>query len=258
MIHPASPETAPGPCAQQPWREVLETGRSVLAALAIAAAFQTALFQPFTIPSSSMEPGLVTGDYVVVSKFTYGWSRASLPFDPPLFGRRLLGRAPERGDVVMFRLPRDRQQTWVKRVIGLPADRVQVRGGIVFVNGAAVARTPLGRVQDHDHPARTVLRVRETLADGRSYLTYDAAPDHEGDDTGVYVVPQDRYLMMGDNRDNSLDGRWPAEVGVGFLPAENIVGRAEIVVASWRPGAALLKPWTWFDLQPDRFLRPVR
>jgi signal peptidase I len=240
-------------------RPRFETIRTLGAGLLAAVAIQTVLFQPFTIPSSSMEPGLVTGDYVVVSKFAYGWSRASLPFNPPLPEGRLLGRAPARGDVVVFRLPEDPQQTWVKRVIGLPGDVIRMQGGVLTVNGQAVPQADLGLTQDHDNPQVQVHLLRETLPGGVSHLTYDAGSGRPGDDTGDYVVPAGFYFMMGDNRDNSLDSRWPGDAGgVGLLPAANIVGKAEIVVASWRPGASLFKPWTWLNLQTDRFLKPIR
>nr|WP_314527012.1 signal peptidase I [uncultured Brevundimonas sp.] len=231
---------------------------TLLVALIVATLFRIAVFQPFTIPSSSMEPGLVTGDYIVVSKFAYGWSTASLPLDPPIRPGRLMGDQPRRGDVVVFRRPSDPKQVWIKRVVGLPGDTVQVRGGVVFVNGAALRQTRLDVVADHDAPGRRVQRVRETLADGRSYVTYDGGPNLPGDDTPPRRVPAGQYLMMGDNRDNSLDSRWPPAIGVGLLPAENIVGRAEIVLASWKPGAGLFKPWTWLNLQGDRFLVRVR
>ena len=253
--------TPPEPAAPRPrslWREALDLVRTVAVGLAIALAFQTVLFQPFTIPSSSMEPGLVTGDYIVVSKFPYGWSRASLPFDPPLFAGRIFGQRPSRGDVVVFRLPRDPQQTWIKRVIGLPGDRVQVRGGLVFVNGRGLPAEPLGLTRTHDDPLLDVAEVRETQPNGRAYPTYDGIAGSQGDDTGEYVVPDGFYFVMGDNRDNSLDSRWPRDMGVGLLPAENLVGRAEVVVASWRPGAGLFRPWTWLNLQPGRFLMPIR
>lgn len=247
------------PAAPRPslFRDALDLIRTVGGGLLIAMLLQTVVAQPFTIPSSSMEPGLVTGDYVVTSKFPYGWSRASLPFDPPLGSGRLFGREAARGDVVVFRLPRDRRQVWVKRVIGLPGDRVQVRGGQTFINGRAVPRTTLGLTQDHDAPDRTVSLMRERLPEGRAYRTYDGGSS-PGDDTETILVPAGHYLVMGDNRDNSLDGRWPREVGVGLLPAENIVGRAEWIVASWKPGAGLFKPWTWFKLQSHRFLLRVR
>ncbi|HST92267.1 MAG TPA: signal peptidase I [Brevundimonas sp.] len=251
--------SADAPAASRPslFRDTLDLVRTVGGGLLIAMLLQTVIAQPFTIPSSSMEPGLVTGDYVVTSKFPYGWSRASLPFDPPLGSGRLLGREATRGDVVVFRLPRDRRQVWVKRVIGVPGDRVQVSGGQVFINDRAVPRTTLGLTQDHEAPDRTVSLVRERLPEGRGYETYDGGVS-PGDDTDIIAVPAGHYLVMGDNRDNSLDGRWPREAGVGLLPAENIVGRAEWVVASWKPGAGLFKPWTWFNLQPDRFLTRVR
>lgn len=238
--------------------ETVEIVRTTLAGLAIALVLRIVLFQPFTIPSSSMEPGLVVGDYIIVSKFAYGWSRASLPFNPPLPGGRILGAQPKRGDVVVFRLPRDPSQTWIKRVIGLPGDRIQVRGGQVFVNDTPLPQAPMAVVQDHDDPYRRVLEVRERQTDGRSYVTYDGGAGQPGDDTDVYVVPEGRYFMMGDNRDNSLDSRWPRELGVGLLPADNIVGKAELVLASWKPGAAAYKPWTWLNLQWDRFVRPIR
>jgi signal peptidase I len=245
--------------AKPSWRrEAVDIARTLAVALALALIVRIVLFQPFTIPSSSMEPGLVTGDYVVVSKFAYGWSTASLPFNPPIAGGRLLGRSPERGDVVVFRLPRDPKEAWIKRVVGLPGDTVRVRGGQVFVNGQPIRRQPLETTQDHDAPDRRVLAVRETLADERTYITYDGGFGQPGDDTDVYRVPAGHYFMMGDNRDNSLDSRWPEEVGVGLLPAENIIGRAEIVLASWEPGAGLLRPWTWLRLQTDRFLRRIR
>jgi len=229
---------------------------AVILGLVAANGIQSVAFQPFTIPSSSMEPGLVVGDYIVVAKYPYGWSRASLPFNPPLFEGRRFGREPRRGDVVVFRLPRDPKQTWVKRVIGLPGDVVEVRDGVVRVNDSVLPRQALGMTQDHDAPDRRVMQLRETQADGRAYLTYDGGPG-PGDTFGPVAVPEGHYLMMGDNRDNSLDGRWPADIGVGLLPAENIVGRAELLVASWRPGSGLFKPWTWLNLRPDRFFRPL-
>ena len=245
---------APSPTG--PLHEVLDLTRTVAVALVAATAFQTVLFQPFTIPSSSMEPGLVTGDYIVVSKFAYGWSRASLPFNPPLPDGRLFGREPNRGDVIVFRRPSAPDQIWIKRLIGLPGDTVQVTGGTVLVNGQAMRQAPLGLTQDHDAPERTVELVRETTGT-RKHLTYDGGPGQPGDDTGPYVIPAGQYFMMGDNRDNSLDSRWPADVGVGLLPEENILGRAEIVAASWEPGASLFRPWTWAQLQTDRFFKSI-
>ena len=238
-------------------REAIGTAKSVGLVLLIALVLRVVVFQPYTIPSSSMEPGLVTGDYIVVSKWAYGWSRASIPFNPPLPGGRIGGRAPKRGDVIVFRLPRNPDEAYIKRLIGLPGDRVQVAGGEVRVNGVAIPRQAAGLAEDHDAPGRIVPRVVETAPSGKRYVTFGGAPDGEGDNTGVYVVPEGSYFFMGDNRDNSLDSRWPMEVGVGFVPAENIVGRAEAVVLSWRAGASILKPWTWLNLDFGRFFRRV-
>jgi signal peptidase I len=211
-----------------------ESFRTVRTALLIALALRIVLFQPYTIPSDSMEPALRKGDYIVVSKFAYGWSRWSIPFGPPLFKGRLFGRGPQRGDIVVFRLPRDPGQTYVKRLIGLPGDRVQVKDGAVHVNGRAIPRIPLGPGRDPDDPQVAVTRWAETRPGGKRYVTLDRGP-RDGDDTGVFLVPEGQYFMMGDNRDNSSDSRWPRQAGVGFVPAENLVGRAEIILAAWPP-----------------------
>ncbi|WP_309629357.1 signal peptidase I [Brevundimonas sp.] len=237
--------------------EIIDIARTVAVALAAAVAIQTVAFQPFTIPSASMEPGLIVGDYLVVSKFAYGWSRASLPFNPPLPSGRLFEHLPKRGDVVVFRRPSNPQETWIKRVIGLPGDTVSVSGGVVTVNGRALPQRALGPGVDLDQPGRPVEQVEERQADGRAYVTFDGGPG-AGDDRPAEVVPQGQLFVMGDNRDNSLDSRWSGDVGVGLLPVGNVVGRAEVVVASWNPGAALWKPWTWFNLRPGRFAQSIR
>jgi len=235
--------------------ELLDAARVVAVSLALATTWTTLAYQPFTIPSASMEPGLVEGDYLVVSKWAYGWSGASLPLAPQPGEGRLFGRHPARGDVVVFRHPLRPDEPWIKRVIGLPGDRVRLCAGQVFVNGLPFARTSLGPGRSASQPGRPVARIREAAPDGgRSWITHDFGPGAPGDDTPEIVVPQGSYLVLGDNRDNSLDGRWPADTGVGFLPAANLIGRAEVVVASWKPGASLWKPWTWFNLQGRWFM----
>lgn len=231
-----------------PVGELFELGKTIFYALAIALVLRIVLFQPFTIPSASMEPTLLEGDYIIVSKFSYGWSRHSIPFSPKLFEGRFMGKEPARGDVVVFRLPRDTKVDYIKRVVGLPGDRVQMLDGQLQINGKPVPHTAMSPVelQAAFGSIRTVDRFKETLPNGRSYVTYSFGESEEVDNTPVYTVPAGQYFMMGDNRDNSLDSRYPTETGVGFVPAENLVGRAEVILFSWSPDAALFKPWTWF------------
>lgn len=238
--------------------EILSIGKTVMIGLLLATVFRVIAYQPFTIPSSSMSPGLLTGDYIAVSKFAYGWSRASLPFGRPDGPHRLMIKTPQRGDPVVFRLPRDRSQVWIKRVVGLPGDTVQMINGQLHINGQAVSRTDLGLTVDKDDPQRLVRAHAEDLSPGRSYVTYDGGEGLAGDNTRPIRVPAGHYLMMGDNRDNSLDGRWGPETGIGFVPASHIIGRADLIAWSWKPGASALKPWTWPDLRPDRLMKPIR
>ena len=239
-----------------PSNEVVEIIKTVIYALLIAFVIRVLLFQPFTIPSASMEPTLFQGDYIIVSKYAYGYSRHSLPLSPPLFKGRILDQAPHRGDIVVFKLPRDNHTDYIKRLIGLPGDRIQVKGGVVWLNGKALGRQALSPTTEMTPFgfSQPVQRFRETLPGGRSYVTYAYGSDGKVDNTGVYVVPADHYFMMGDNRDNSQDSRFPEATGVGYVPFENLVGKADIILLSWTDKASILKPWTWFlDARPSRF-----
>jgi signal peptidase I len=240
--------------------ETVEIIKTVFWALVIALFLRVLLFQPFTIPSASMEPNLYEGDYVVVTKFSYGYSRHSIPFSPPLFKGRILEKPAQRGDIAVFKTPRDNHTDLIKRVIGLPGDRIQMKEGLLYINDKQVPRVPAGSVKEDvgEGYIRDVARFRETLPNGKSYLTDDFGPDGQLDNTDVYTVPPGNYFMMGDNRDNSADSRVPPEAGgVGYLPAENLVGRAQIVLVSWNKGASLFKPWTWLNLNLNRFLKPL-
>ena len=242
--------------------EVVEIVKTVVYALLIALVLRVLLFQPFTIPSASMEPNLYQGDYIIVSKYSYGWSKHSIPFSPPLFSGRVFEKRPERGDIVVFKLPRDGHTDYVKRVIGLPGDRVQMKDGLLYLNGQAVKREFAGAVKEDSGYGfvRNVASYRETLPGGRSFLTNDYGTDGELDNTDVFVVPEGHYFMMGDNRDNSSDSRVVPEAGgVGFVPADHLVGKAQVILLSWHPGASLLKPWTWvLDARPSRFFRVLQ
>ena len=199
------------------------------------------LFQPFTIPSGSMIPNLLIGDYIIVSNYSYGYSKHSIPFSPGIFKGRVMERAPKRGDVVVFKTPKDNRTDYVKRLIGLPGDRVQVRRGAVYINGKMLPQKDLGLDAEAG-----VERIQETNPEGKVYVTQDKG-DYDVDNTRVFIVPEHMYFMMGDNRDNSLDSRVsPFDGGVGFVPAENLVGKAQVVLFSWDEGASIFKPWTWF------------
>jgi signal peptidase I len=236
----------------------IENLKSLAGVVAIFLLIRIFLFQPFTIPSASMEPLLRNGDYIVVTKFDYGFSRYSIPFSPPLFTGRLFAREPRRGDVIVFRVPTANNVDYIKRVIGLPGDEVQVREGKLYLNDVLVRDVDIGAARTQGAEPLSVRRIRETLPEGRSFETFDAGYTM-GDNTDVFVVPAGHYFFMGDNRDNSLDSRFTTDSGgVGLVPAERLVGRARIIVMSWRPQASLLKPWTWFtQAEPSRFLKPL-
>ena len=237
--------------------ETLEIIKTVVFALLIAFVLRVLLFQPFTIPSASMEPNLYEGDYIVVSKWSYGYSKFSsgLPVNLPLGEGRVFGRAPDRGDIVVFKLPRDDKTDYIKRVIGLPGDQVQMIANKLYINGQPVQDvvTDSAEVADMFGP-RSITKVRETLPNGKSFDTQDFGPGGDLDDTGVYEVPSGHYFMMGDNRDNSIDSRVEESAGVGLVPAENLVGKAQIIMFSWEPGASLFNPVSWFSkIRPSRF-----
>ncbi len=237
--------------------EWIDTFRVVLIFLLIALVLRVLLFQPFTIPSASMEPNLYEGDYIVVSKWSYGYSRHSIPFSPPVFKGRILGQTPKRGDIAVFKLPRDNKTDYIKRVIGLPGDKVQMIANKLYINGAPVQDVVVSRAQMADmFGPRAVTQVRETLPGGKSFMTQDFGPGGDLDDTPVYEVPAGHYFMMGDNRDNSIDSRVEMSAGVGMVPAENLVGKAEIIMFSWTPGASLFNPVSWFaNVRFSRFFK---
>ena len=254
-------ESSPADGAQTPVNEMIEIGKTVLYALLIALVIRVLLFQPFTIPSASMEPNLLQGDYIIVSKYAYGYSRHSMPWSPPLFKGRLFDREPTRGDIIVFKLPRDGHTDYIKRLIGMPGDKLQVRGGVVFINGKELPRQELspGTETGPYGFTRQVQRFLEKNPEGRTYVTNDYGPGGDVDDTGVYVVPAKSYFFMGDNRDNSQDSRYPEAIGVGYVPEENLVGKAEIILLSWNDKASLFKPWTWFmDARPSRFFHLLK
>ena len=241
------------------WSETLII---VVEALAIAMFVRVFFYQPFNIPSGSMKETLLIGDYLFVSKLSYGYSKYSFPFSPNLFSGRIFGSEPKRGDVAVFKLPRDNSTDYIKRVIGLPGDEVQMQSGQLFINGQAVPKVAAGEFMTREEGRERNINVfEETLPNGVKYKVLDSETNGPFDNTGVYKVPEGHYFMMGDNRDNSTDSR--VRSAVGFVPYDNFIGRAEIIFFSAavdEPDALRWwAPWTWpFDIRWNRFFNLVR
>jgi signal peptidase I len=229
----------------------LETVKTIFYALLIALVIRTFFFQPFNIPSESMQSTLLVGDYLFVEKFAYGYSRNSFPFRAwPVGGAlhgRLFGSDPKRGDVVVFKMPnensKDYMEDFIKRVIGLPGDTVQMLNGQLYLNGKPVPKEAAAPYMETDPFGIThaIPRYKETLPNGVSYYVLDRIPDSSEDNTEVFHVPPGHYFMMGDNRDNSDDSR----LDVGYVPAEDLVGKAEFKFFSIDDSAVWYEPWTW-------------
>ncbi|WP_380879857.1 signal peptidase I [Sphingomonas sp. DBB INV C78] len=246
-----------------------ENIRFLVTLLVFAVLLRSLIVAPFNIPSESMLPRLLVGDYLFVAKWPYGYSRYSFPYGLVPISGRILGGGPERGDVVVFKTPADNSTDYIKRVIGLPGDIIQIQGGQVIINGTPVPRVrvadfidpitgnspcrpepSLNIVEDKVADGSSVCRYpryRETLPNGRSYDVLDLGHIPYADDTATYVVPAGHYFLMGDNRDRSADSRYPVQLNgaIGMVPEENIVGRALVVFFSTDGDAEWLKPWTW-------------
>ena len=244
--------------------ETSETFRFLLKLAVVVLILRSFIFAPFSIPSESMLPRLLIGAYLFVSKWNYGYSRWSLPAGVPLIPGRIFGSTPARGDVVVFRAPEVLDHDVIKRVIGLPGETVQMRQGTVYLNGKAI---PKLRIADFTIPLTANFnaekcgapfvdvvanvqicrypRFRETLPGGRSYEVLDQAELPDRDDTGLYTIPAGHIFVMGDNRDDSGDSRFPAPNGMGYVPLENVEGKAVVNFFSTDGDAEWLKPWTW-------------
>jgi signal peptidase I len=239
---------------------LVDTLRVIVQALLIALFIRVFLYQPFNIPSGSMIPTLLVGDYLFVSKFSYGYSKHSFPWSPSLFDGRVWGAEPKRGDVAVFKLPRDNETDYIKRVVGLPGDRVQMIGGVLYINGEAVRRERIADFEITTPSGMTerVTQYRETLPNGVAYNTLDLVEGGFGDDTPVFIVPERHYFMLGDNRDNSTDSRFQRANGVGYVPHENLIGRAEILFFSIDETGSLFAPWRWpFEIRWSRIFTSI-
>jgi signal peptidase I len=229
----------------------------------IVLAAKAAIAEPFYVPSGSMEPTLLIGDELLATKYPYGYSAASLPSFVVLPNTsRVLAALPKRGDVVVFRWPGDRSQVWVKRVIGLPGDRISLRNGRVSINGTPVGirQSGIGEAEVEDGSAVSAARYIETLPGGYEHPIFKTLARGELDDMPDLTVPADRLFVMGDNRDNSADSRVPVRAGgVGLLPVEDLVGRVDAVVGSWDLGVRHRPITEWpSGLRLSRFFTAVR
>ena len=246
---------------KKPANPLLETVSTVIWALGIAIVLRTFLFQPFHIPSGSMLPGLMKGDYIITTKYSIGYGKyAAAPFPFPVKKGRLLERQPERGDVIVFR-PEGDDKNFIKRLVGLPGDQIQVRKGKLFINGKAISSELVGEetfVNQYGDDA-IAAAWRETFHNGNSYIVYDVQKNSQLDNTQVRTVPAGYYFMMGDNRDNSFDSRVSViKGGAGFVPTENLMGKAEFVLLSVDNDFVLFKPWTWANMRSDRFFKGIK
>ena len=236
-----------------------ETINIVIQALLIAIVVRTLLFQPFNIPSGSLVPTLLVGDYLFTSKYTYGYSKHSIPFSPPLFSGRVWSAPPKRGDIAVFKLPKDGSTDYIKRVIGLPKDRIQVKEGVLHINDKPVERRRIEDYRTTDMYGRTVSypQYTETLPGGVTHRVVERDGDTGyWDNTNEYTVEDGKYFMMGDNRDNSTDSR---DESVGQVPFENFVGRAEIIFFSIDENASAWKIWEWpWTVRWSRIFTPIR
>jgi signal peptidase I len=259
---------------KKPDEGLWETAKVIVQALAIAFFVRTFFFQPFNIPSSSMYPTLRVGDYLFVSKLSYGYGKHSFNFsfgwgDKPWIsccdfvnfsGRKVLAELPERGDVAVFKFPPNPSIDYIKRVIGLPGDRIQMKEGVLYINDVAVKKERIEDYVDPTHEAgeqfaqSLVPQFRETLPNGVSYTVLDFMDSGFPDNSDVFLVPANHYFMMGDNRDNSSDSR----LSVGYVPIENFVGRADVLFFSISGDASIKRIWEWpFKIRWSRFFNLI-
>jgi len=252
----ASEQAEPMSKAAQLW----ETVSTVLWAFAIAMVLRTFIFQPFHIPSGSMLPGLMKGDYIITSKYSIGYGKyAAAPLPFPRKKGRLMERLPERGDVIVFR-PEGDNKNFIKRLVGLPGDQIQMQDGVLYINNTPAIMQPLSNESFVGSKGNSipVESWKESFPNGTDHIIYDAQKNNPNDNTSLRTVPAGYYFFMGDNRDYSSDSRVPVRRGgAGFVPTENLMGKAEIVLLSVDNDFVLYKPWTWGKMRGSRFFKSI-
>lgn len=236
--------------------------KTAIIAVALAVLIRSFFYEPFNIPSGSMKPTLEIGDYLFVHKPSYGYSRYSFPFGIIPIEGRIAGKEPQRGDVIVFKLPTNTGVDYIKRVVGMPGERIQTRRGRLYINGELVPREPVGlkKIENPRHGNANLTEYIETLPGGVVHRIYEESDDEILDDTEEFIVPEGHYFMMGDNRDNSQDSR--VTNAVGPVPFENIVGRADFIFFSTNGTASIFEPWKWpWTIRYERFfdsIDPIR
>lgn len=233
-----------------------ETVQTILIALLLAVLFRTFAFEPYTVPTGSMKPEIEEGDYLFISKYAYGYSRYSFPFSIPIIEGRAFHKSPKRGDVAVLKHPKDPKTIYIKRIIGLPGDKIQVNRGILSINGQSVELERIGEYEYNDGTERKKSLFNETLPNGKQHEIIQDNIYAPMQNTGIYTVPEKHVFVMGDNRDGSKDSRYSD--AVGFIPEENLIGRAEIFFFSIRPNKDWWAFWSWYDrLRFERFFKNV-
>lgn len=236
--------------------EYISFAKTLAIALVCAGLIRSFFFEPFHIPSGSMKPNLLIGDYVIVTKYSYGYSRYSFPFGFNFFDGRVFAKdkQPQRGDIVVFRYPNDPSINYIKRLIGLPGDKIQMRDGVLHINGEKVEKISDGVFADETGGLPQIIdQFSEFMPDGKKITTLDML-DAPQDNTGIYKVPQGHYFMMGDNRDNSQDSRFLSQVG--FVPEENLIGKARFIFFSC--AKPVWQFWQWPNsIRRDRIFKKL-
>ena len=217
--------------------------KSIFIAIFIALLIRSFIFEPFNIPSGSMKPNLLVGDFIFVSKYSYGFSKHSLPFSIPLIPGKIFSNTPERGDVVVFKTPENNRTDYIKRVIGLPGDKIEIKNGIIFINGSEILRKKLNDFIDTDKQSSNKrVRMYNEYFFNKEVNILDITDNGIADNTQLFNVPENHFFVMGDNRDNSQDSRFISTVG--FIPYENLVGKAQFIFFSLE-NARFLQIWKW-------------
>jgi len=217
--------------------------KSILIAIFIALLIRSLIFEPFNIPSGSMKPNLLVGDFIFVSKYSYGFSKHSLPFSIPLIPRKIFSNTPERGDVVVFKTPENNRTDYIKRVIGLPGDKIKIKDGNIFINETKILRKKLNDFIDTDYnTSNKRVRMYKEYFYNKEINILDITDNGIADNTQLFDVPENHFFVMGDNRDNSQDSRFISTVG--FIPFENLVGKAQFIFFSLE-NARFLQIWKW-------------